>query len=294
MKARGWPEQESKQAEGRSDAALSGLRILDLSGIGAFASMILTDFGADTIRVAAPAEAGRHPRMTHGSRFRPEGDPDPARSAAFNAFHRGQRSIVLNLKDPDARAILKILATSADVVLESFRPGVVERLGADYATLSEGNPRLIYCALSGFGQTGPYRDLPGHDINYIAQGGLLGVTRRADAPPTIPINFGADFAGGALYAALSILIAVQARERTGRGQYIDMAMSDGVLSLLTGAFIGYFADGEEIVPGDYFLNGGVPWYDTYECADGRRLAVGVGGEQLGGHVGRAKLRTGIP
>ena len=268
-----WPERSPTTTSDAPVGALDGLHILDLSDIGAFASMLLTDFGADTIRVTAVP--GIRPRMTSGSRFMPGGDADPARSAAFNAFHRGQRSIALNLKDADASAILKTLARTADVVLESFRPGVVERLGADYATLSEANPRLVYCSLSGFGQTGPYRDLPGHDINYIAQGGLLGVTRRAGAPPTIPINFGADFAGGALYAAFSILVALEARERTGRGQYIDMAMSDGVLSLLTGAFRGYFADGEEIVPQQYFLNGGVPWYDTYECADGRRLSVGA-------------------
>jgi len=257
-----------------SSDALDDIRILDLSGVGAFVSMVLSDFGADVIRVAAAKGALSKPKMTSGSRFDPSSAADPERSAAFNALHRNQRSVALNLHHPEGQAVLQRLATDADVVLESFRPGVTARLGADYETLAAINPRLVYCSLSGYGQTGPYRNMPGHDLNYIALGGLLGVTRRPGAPPTMPINVGADFAGGGLYAALAIMIALHARKATGRGQYIDMAMSDGVLSLLTAAFIGYFADGEEIMPGEYFLNGGAPWYEAYECGDGRFVTLG--------------------
>lgn len=270
--ANAWRDRE-QGSEGTADA-LAGVRILDLSGVGAYVSMLLSDFGADVIRVAAATGALLKPKMTTGSRFDPAGAADPARSAAFNALHRNQRSIALNLHHPDGQAVLQRLASDADVVLESFRPGVTARLGADYETLAALNPRLVYCSLSGYGQTGPYRDMPGHDLNYIALGGLLGVTRRPGAPPTMPINVGADFAGGGLFAALSIMIALHARTATGRGQYIDMAMSDGVLSLLTAAFIGYFADGETIEPGEYFLNGGAPWYEAYECADGHYVTLG--------------------
>jgi crotonobetainyl-CoA:carnitine CoA-transferase CaiB-like acyl-CoA transferase len=255
-----------------STSALGGIRLLDASGVGAFAAMLFADFGADVIRVS-PA-AGARPGLTTGSRLDLEGTLDPHRAAAFNALHRGQRSIALDLKASDGRRVFEALAGDADVILESFRPGVMKRLGIGYDALAASNPRLVYCSISGYGQTGPYRQLPGHDINYIALGGLLGLTRREGTPPAIPINFGADFAGGGLYAALAILIALRARDVCGRGQYIDMAMSDGVLSLLTAAFIGYFADGEEVRPGAYFLNGGAPWYDVYECADGSWLALG--------------------
>jgi len=252
--------------------ALEGIRVLDLSRLapGPFCSMLLADFGADVILVeAVPGASAKL------------GGPSPARlsesaqrAAAYNALARGKRSIALNLKDPEAREVFYALAKDADVVLEGFRPGVVQRLGVDYETIRRINPRIVYCSLSGFGQTGPYANLVGHDINYIAIGGALGVTGRPGTPPAIPINIIADFAGGGLHAAFAICVALLAREKTGEGQYIDIAMTDGVLALMTAAFAGYFANGQVIRPGEYLLNGGVPWYDVYQCADGRWFSVG--------------------
>ncbi len=250
--------------------ALDGIRVLDLSRLapGPYCSMLLADFGADVILVEPVPGAS-------AKLAGPSGPSESAqRAAAYNALARGKRSIALNLKEPEAREIFYALAKDADVVLEGFRPGVVQRLGVDYETIRSLNPRIVYCSLSGFGQTGPYANLVGHDINYIAIGGALGVTGRPGTPPAIPINLIADFAGGGLFAAFAICVALLARERTGEGQYIDMAMTDGVLSLMTMAFTQYFANGTVIRPGEYLLNGGVPWYDTYQCADGRWFSIG--------------------
>ena len=253
--------------------ALEGVRVLDCSGVASFGTMVLADFGAEVTKVGAVPDALRHPRQTTGSRWDPEQQVDAARGAAYDATQRGKRSILLNLKDEAAREVIYKLIPEMDVFVESFRPGVTTRLGVDYDTLAALNPRLIYCALTGYGQTGPYRDRPGHDLNYIAVGGALAITRRAGQPPTIPINLLADFAGGALYVSLAVCLALLARERTGRGQYIDMAMSDGVLSLQTALYNGFFEAGEMVKPGEYFLNGGVPFYEVYECADGSWISV---------------------
>jgi crotonobetainyl-CoA:carnitine CoA-transferase CaiB-like acyl-CoA transferase len=166
------------------------------------------------------------------------------------------------------------LVETADVVLEGFRPGVVKRLGADYETIRKHNPRIVYCSLSGYGQTGPYAGLVGHDINYISVGGALGMIGWPGQPPAIPMNVIADFAGGGLHAAFAILVALHARERSGRGQYVDIAMSDGVLYLLSMIVSGYF--GSERVPGrgDFVLNGSVPHYNVYECQDGGWISLG--------------------
>jgi len=155
------------------------------------------------------------------------------------------------------------------VVVEGFRPGVVKRLGVDYETLRTLNPRLIYCSLSGYGQYGPYADIVGHDINYISVGGALGLTGWPGQPPAIPMNIIADFAGGGLYAAFAICLALLARERTGRGQYIDVAMSDGVTTLLSWIASRYWAQGHVPLPGQDTLNGAAPFYNVYQCADGR-------------------------
>ncbi|MBN8910173.1 MAG: CoA transferase, partial [Rhodospirillales bacterium] len=173
-----------------------------------------------------------------------------------------------------AREIFYELVKGADVVIEGFRPGVVKRLGVDYDTLAQINPRIICCSVSGFGQTGPYSNLVGHDINYISVGGALGVIGRPGTPPAIPVNIIADFAGGGLTAAFAICVAIIAREKTGRGQNVDIGMSDGVLSLMTSAFSGFFSSGRPIRPGEFLLNGAVPWYNTYQCKDGRWFSIG--------------------
>ncbi len=250
--------------------ALDGIKVLDLSRLapGPHCSMLLSDFGADVLLVEAvpgvSAKLGGGNRQSEGA----------VRAAAYNPLGRGKRSIALNLKDERARDIFYDLVKEADVVIEGFRPGVVKRLGVDYDTLAKINPRIICCSVSGFGQTGPYSNLVGHDINYIAVGGALGVTGHPGTAPAIPINIVADFAGGGLTAAFAICVALLAREKTGRGQNIDVGMSDGALSLMTMAFGAYFSTGTPIRPGEYLLNGAVPWYNTYECSDGRWFSIG--------------------
>lgn len=244
--------------------ALDDVRILDLSRLapGPFCTMLLGDLGADVLLIEPP------PSSRAGQAGQGSGD-------AYDALRRNKRSIVLNLRDDEAREVFYKLAEAADVVLEGFRPGVVKRLAVDYETLRERNPRLIYCSLSGYGQAGPYADLVGHDINYISIGGALSMIGPSpEGPPAIPMNIIADFAAGGLHAAYGILAALHARERTGRGQYVDIAMSDGVLYLLSMIISGYFANGRVPEAGRTVLNGSAPHYNVYECKDGRWISLG--------------------
>jgi len=249
---------------------LEGIKVLDLSRLapGPFCSMLLGDMGADVLLVEAPADGKLAPALGGGR------GPDAERMAAYNALSRNKRSIVLNLREQDAREIFYKLAATADVVLEGFRPGVVKRLGVDYDTVKQRNPRIVYCSLSGYGQTGPYSQLVGHDINYISVGGALGMIGWPDTPPAIPMNIIADFAGGGLHAAYGILAALFARERTGKGQYVDIAMSDGVLYLLASLTGGVLAGGSSPGRGATVLNGSVPHYNVYQCKDGGWISLG--------------------
>ncbi|MBM5810395.1 MAG: CoA transferase [Gammaproteobacteria bacterium] len=246
--------------------ALSGLRVIDFSrhAPGPFCTMLLADFGADVIMVEQPPGQGRQLEDELGV---------GRRERIFNPVRRNKRSIALDLKDPEQRADCLALLRDADIVVEGFRPGVAARLGIDYPTLRELNPRLIYCSITGYGQTGPYRDLVGHDLNYIAIGGLLGLVGQRGGPPAIPANVVGDYAGGGLFAAFAILAAVTARAATGAGQYIDMAMSDGVLALLGQAASEYLTSGTAPRPGEYFLNGALPCYSVYQTADGGWLSI---------------------
>ncbi|MCE2456528.1 MAG: CoA transferase [Dehalococcoidia bacterium] len=251
--------------------ALDGIKVVDLSRMapGPFCTMALGDLGADVIRVEEPG-GGRMARERAG-------DTDEAgvrRRAAFNALNRNKRSIALNLKHPDAQEVLHRLVTDADVFVEGFRPGVVSRLGCDYGALSEINPRLVYCSLSGYGQDGPYSNMVGHDINYISVGGALGVIGTDSGPPVIPYNIIADYAGGGLHAAMAILAALMARQHTGKGQYVDIAMSDGVTYMLASLLSEYFGTGVVPARGEMGLNGGAPYYNVYRCRDGRYISVG--------------------
>lgn len=253
-------------------AALDGVKIIDLSRMapGPFCTMVLGDLGADVIRVEEPG-GGRMARERAGDS---SDEAAVRRRAAFNALNRNKRSVALNLKDPAAQAVLRRLAESADVFVEGFRPGVVSRLGCDYDTLSAVNPRLVYCSISGYGQDGPYANLVGHDINYISVGGALGAIGQAGGAPVIPYNIIADYAGGGFHAAAAILAALMARERTGKGQRVDVAMSDGVAYMLAALMSEYFAAGAIPKRGEASLNGGAPYYNIYRCRDGRYLSVG--------------------
>ena len=251
--------------------ALDGIKIIDLSRMapGPFCTMVLGDLGAEVIRVEEPG-GGRMARERSGGSDAGEA----ARRLAFNALNRNKRSIALNLKSPDAQRVLHKLVEDADVFVEGFRPRVVSRLGCDYETLNEINPRLVYCSLSGYGQDGPYSNLVGHDINYISVGGALGVIGERGGAPVIPYNIIADYAGGGFHAATAILAALMARGHTGRGQYVDVAMSDGVMYMMASLLSEYFATGAVPSRGEAGLNGGAPYYNVYRCRDGRYISVG--------------------
>ena len=251
--------------------ALESIRVIDLTRLapGPFCTMILGDFGADVIRVEEPG-GGRLARETSGIRD----DSDDRRRAAFNALNRNKRSIALNLKSPDAQAVLYTLCSSADVFVEGFRPGVVSKLGCDYDTIKAVNDRLVYCSISGYGQNGPYRDLVGHDINYIGIGGALGVIGTPDGRPVIPYNIIADYAAGGMQGAIGIMAALMARDKTGQGQYVDISMTDGVAYMMAAMASEYFRAGTVPSPGTMMLNGGVPYFNVYRCKDGRYISIG--------------------
>ena len=247
--------------------ALAGIRVLDLSRMlpGPFASMMLGDLGAEVIKV-------EEPRIGDPTRWSP-----PAigkQSAAFLQVNRNKKSIALDLKQSAARDIFLKLAETADVILEQFRPGVVDRLGIGYDAVKPVNPRVVYCALTGFGQTGPHRDRSGHDMNYLALAGVLGLTTDERGKPVIPGVQIADLAGG-MVAAFAILAALMARERTGRGQYIDVSMFDVMLSMLAVPAAHHFAGKTIAVGGKYALTGAYPFYNVYETSDGKYMTLGA-------------------
>jgi alpha-methylacyl-CoA racemase len=245
---------------------LEGIRVLDLSRLlpGGFCSLLLADFGADVIKVEDTG-AGDYLRW-----WAPhyEGAEDSAKSALFLALNRGKRSIRLDLKTAEGREVLLRAARESDVVLESFRPGVLDRLGVGYDALRAVNPGIVYCAITGYGQDGPHRDRSGHDMNYLGLVGLLGLTGQAGGPPVQSAGQIADVGGGSLMAAFGILAALRERERSGEGQLVDVSMADGALSWLALIAAAYLADG--VVPrrGDLDLAGALVCYRPYRCADG--------------------------
>jgi len=255
---------------------LDNIRVLDLTRLapGPHCTMILADLGADVIRIEEPG-GGRRATMERERQPDAEREQRERRRAAFNALDRNKRSVVLNLKVPEAKAAFYHLADRADVVIEGYRPGVVKRLGVDYETLAARNPRLIYCSISGYGQDGPYRLLVGHDINYAAMAGALSITGPADGPPYFPANLLGDYAGGGMHAVIGILTALWARERSGRGQYVDISMTDGILTLLAAALSESYGTGEFVRRGVHRLTGALPHYGVYRCKDGRYLSLGA-------------------
>jgi crotonobetainyl-CoA:carnitine CoA-transferase CaiB-like acyl-CoA transferase len=245
---------------------LEGLTVLDLSRLlpGGFCSLMLADFGADVIKVE---DTGMGDYVRWSPPFY-EGADETARSALFLSLNRGKRSIRVDLKTEGGRDVLLRLARDADVLLESFRPGVLDRLGVGWSTLHEVNPRLIYCAITGYGQDGPNRDRSGHDMNYLGLGGLLGLTGEADGPPVQSAGQIADIGGGALMAAIGILVALRERERSGEGQFVDASMFDGALSWLAMVAAEAFASGRPARRGELMLAGSITCYRPYRCADG--------------------------
>jgi len=245
---------------------LDGIKILELARVapGEFCTMLLGDMGADILKIETPPADGKPDFL------------DDKRRAAFAYINRNKRSLALNLKAPEGQAIFQKLATSADVIIEGFRPGVMKRLGGDYETIRKLNPRIVYCSLSGFGQNGPYRDYPAHDINYLSLAGVLGLIGEPDRKPAIPLNIVADYGGASLHGALGIMLALFARERTGKGQHVDVAYLDTTLSLLaaTPNLRFFFSDGLAPRRGAGFLGGSYPYYATYETKDKKLLSIG--------------------
>lgn len=245
---------------------LEGLQVLDLTRLlpGGFCSLLLADFGADVIKVE---DTG----MGDYVRWAPpyyDGAEETARSALFLALNRGKRSIRLDLKSAQGKEVLLRLARDADVLLESFRPGVLDRLGVGYERLRQANTGLVYCAITGYGQDGPNRDRSGHDMNYLGLNGLLALTGEREGPPVQSAGQIADIGGGGLMAVIGVLIALRERERSGEGQLVDCSMFDGALSWLAMVAAETLASGRAPRRGEVQLAGALTCYRPYRCADG--------------------------
>jgi crotonobetainyl-CoA:carnitine CoA-transferase CaiB-like acyl-CoA transferase len=256
-------------ATGVEDLPLAGVRVLDLSRLipGPFCTLILSDLGASIDKLEDP-HVGDYLRI-----FPPT---KGGLSGRFLALNRDKRSICLDLKRPEGRDALLRLAQNYDVVVETFRPGVLDRLGVGYAALSSVNPKIVLCSISGYGQTGPLRERAGHDINYVALGGVTGLAGPAEGPPPVaPIQL-ADVAGGAMWGAIGILSALLAVRATGRGRHLDVSMCEGALAFML-PDLGNLDAAPHAPPrrGAELLNGGSPAYGVYQTKDGRYLSVGA-------------------
>ena len=255
---------------------LNGVKILDLSTMypGPLCTMLLADYGAEVIRIEPP-KGGDLWRLSQ-PRLNGLGMP-------YLQVNRNKKSMTLNLKEPEAKEIFYDLVRTADVVVEQYRPGVVKRLGIDYETVKQYNEKLVYCSISGYGQDGPYRLKAGHDINYISQAGILGLTARKGEKPVIPgVQIG-DIGGGALYAVIGILIALMGARETGRGQYVDTAMFDGAISLMAWPACGTLVGSKGLEPEGSILIGQLACYNVYETKDGRYMSLGAVENHLWGN-----------
>jgi crotonobetainyl-CoA:carnitine CoA-transferase CaiB-like acyl-CoA transferase len=247
---------------------LSNVRVLDLTRLlpGGYCTQLLADMGADVIKIEEP---GR------GDYIRWSPPMVGEYSAAHWVLNRNKRSVTLNLKQPEGKDLFLKLCETANVVVEGFRPGVMDRLGLGYEAIKSRNPRIVYCSISGYGQSGPYAAKAGHDINYIGYAGLLGFTGTPEGRPVLPgVQIG-DLGGGGLLPAVGILAGLIKAQATGEGDYVDIAMMDGVVSWLTIHAGKFFGGGGEPTWGSEVLNGAVPCYNLYRCADGRWITVGA-------------------
>jgi len=243
---------------------LAGVRVVEMVGIGPcpFAAMMLADMGAEVIRIDRKAAPGEH-------------NPYPMLGTRHDVMARGRRSLALDLKQPAGQLAALRLIEGADVLLEGFRPGVMERLGLGPSICLERNPKLVYGRVTGWGQDGPLAQAAGHDINYVALSGMLHAMGRADCPPAPPLNLVGDFGGGGMMLAFGVVCAVLAARQSGQGQVVDAAMTDG--AALLGAMM-YGLRGFGAWTGEReanLLDGGAPFYDTYACSDGKFIALGA-------------------
>lgn len=248
--------------------ALDGIRVVDLTRLlpGAFASQMLADLGADVIKIEHPI-GGDYNRA-----FPPMAKTE---SGSFLLLNRNKRSLTLDLKIEAGKEAFRKLVATADVVLEGFRPGVMDRLGLSYEALSAINPGIVLCSISGYGQDGPKRLTPGHDMNYLAEAGALQLFGKAGEPPIVPGLSIADVGGGSLMATTGILAALIARGKTGRGQSIDVSMFDGSISWLALHAADWLFAGIEPRGGERRFIGQAPCYNVYRCSDGRDVALGI-------------------
>ena len=247
---------------------LVGIRILDLTRLlpGPVATLHLADLGAEVIKIEDP-QVGDYARTL--------GTGQGEDSAYFRMINRNKQGLRLDLKKPAGVEVFMRLAREADVIIESFRPGVMDKLGVGYAAIAAVNPKIAYCSISGYGQDGPYKDLAGHDINYLGYAGVLDQIGSAGGNPAIPNFQIADLLGGALTAAMGILAAVIEAQRTGQGRYIDVSMTDSVLAHTYFSMLRLNDAGQSAPRGTDLLSGGLPCYATYRCADGKHMAVGA-------------------
>jgi len=252
---------------------LRGIRILDLSRLlpGPYATMLLGDLGAQVIKIETPG-LGDYMRIIPP--FVKDTRTGEEVGAAFLMVNRNKKSVALNFRNARGKEIFLRLVRTADVILETFRPGAAEKWGIGYSVTRAINPRIVYCSLSGYGQSGPYRDRAGHDLNYIALAGLLAANGAADGPPIPPMVQVADLSGGML-ATISILAALIGREKTGVGQYLDVSLFDGALSWASTMMGGTYAAGKSVQRGRMQLNGGMACYNVYETRDGKYLTLGA-------------------
>ncbi|OLO36968.1 carnitine dehydratase [Alkalihalophilus pseudofirmus] len=247
---------------------LENIRVLDLSRLlpGPFCTLTLADFGADVIKVEDP-KVGDYARWNE-----PQVE---GQNHMFLSLNRNKRSVTLDLKSEKGKQLFKQLVETSDILVESFRPGVMDRLGLGYETLKEINPKLIYCAITGFGQTGPYSQYPGHDINYLSYAGLLGQQGEQNRKPVSSSTQIADIGGGAQMATNGILLALLERHNSGKGQFVDISMLDGSVSWLQTLLPDYLATKNLPERGESVLNGGLACYEIYETKDDRFLSVGA-------------------
>jgi formyl-CoA transferase len=253
------------------EAPLRGIRVLDLSRVlaGPFCSMILSDLGAEVIKVEMPGEGDdtrTYPPFIGGL------------SSYFMSVNRGKKSVTLDLKKAEAREAIYRLAERSDIFLENFRPGVTARLGVDYENIRKVNPGIIYCSISSFGQTGPYASWPGYDIIIQGMGGLMGITGEPGRPP-VRVGIAISDIGAGMWAAIAILAALRVREKTGVGQYIDISLLDGVVSWMTYAAGIYFATGRPPERMGSAHPSMVP-YQAFEAGDGKYLLIAAGNDRL--------------
>ncbi|WP_066308650.1 CaiB/BaiF CoA-transferase family protein [Bacillus sp. FJAT-29814] len=247
---------------------LEGIRVLDLTRLlpGPYCSLMLADFGADVIKIEDPklGDYGRWWEPKVGGL-----------SAMFHSLNRNKRSMSLDLKQDQNKEIFIELVKTSDVLIESFRPGVMDRLGLGYEELKKHNPKLIYCAITSYGQTGPYKDIPGHDINFLSYSGLLELQGEQNRKPVSSSVQIGDLGGGALMGVVGILVSIIEAQKSGKGQFIDISMLDGSVSWMQTMLPSYLASGQQPGRGELVLNGGMACYETYETKDHRYISVGA-------------------